>query len=109
LSTNACLLRFEFSIIAHAIGQGHKNDSCDNAMVDAPVRFEQPGKDDSECQTYNQTYGKNNQRIHSHCTIHLFCVFLSVNIPRIIVKGAGQVNPYMSLESNQSNKKEKKT
>jgi len=35
-------------------------------------------------------------------------VFLSVNIPRIIVKGAGQVNPYMSLESNQSNKKRKK-
>jgi hypothetical protein len=98
LSTNACLLLFEFSVIAHAVSQDYKNESRDNTMVDAPVRFEQPGKDDSECQAYNQTYDKNNQRIHIHYN-RLFYVVLSldnsvfVNIQRIIVKGAGQVNP----------------
>jgi hypothetical protein len=60
-------------------------------MVDAPVRFEQSGKDDSECKSQNQTYGKNNQRIHIHLINRLVACFIK-NILGIIIKGAGQVN-----------------
>jgi hypothetical protein len=46
------------------IGKGNQDDACDNPVVNAPFRSEQPDQKNAEGKANNEPYQKNNQCVH---------------------------------------------